>query len=439
MTYDYIYETLIEEGEVKRELHRLYYEVYSDEDLTLVNQNYEFIDNLPIELITTRMNHYGLQIYLMELVSVVESYNSINIGSGRSGPLNSDSIKYRDLISSTAYESMTNSLEVPKSIQDSLIALKLPVSNLNLIHEGVRSNPFSYPFEYNTSPPQSFFEGRYGISPNSFESPPLRPIGFADLTEESINKYSDNLRNSNRYINALINSLRAYRRNSEFTSEADILIEKLLPLSEVLFSNLQLVEKMSLTIERMNSKIDHSINYVTTDVVTDFSSGMTSHSIGEFKTRAEWYVSGDLGVAYVDFGSNFSPESTLQPYFGVNFNFAPVNRQRHFNLFKSIAKGDFFRRPLRNFSGIIGVSLEGIKNLNDDERLSPLWGNINLLTGIGIRIYDPVRVNVGYVWVKEEDVNPIVDKTSLRMFPFASLSFDIDVKERLSKFGNIFK
>ncbi|MEQ8808026.1 MAG: hypothetical protein RIE59_03070, partial [Imperialibacter sp.] len=74
---------------------------------------------------------------------------------------------------------------------------------------------------------------------------------------------------------------------------------------------------------------------------------------------------------------------------------------------------------------------------SDQTELKGLFNNKSLLTGIGLRISDPVRLSVGGVWNRVSAGNPIADDFKLRAYPYVSLSFDVDVGKYLGSLGSI--
>jgi len=133
----------------------------------------------------------------------------------------------------------------------------------------------------------------------------------------------------------------------------------------------------------------------------------------------------------LDFGFSYAPGyEQLFFYEGVNFYFAPVNKDA----------------PLRNFTSfrdIIGQRLSihfGItQSLIDVEnkRYAPLFKGLNssLLAGFGVRINRIVRLNYGYVFFYEKDNNPVIDKKHFTAMPQVALTFDLNIAKALGGLG----
>lgn len=182
-----------------------------------------------------------------------------------------------------------------------------------------------------------------------------------------------------------------------------------------------------------------------------------------FKTRTKWFVTADIGLAYIPFGSDFN--SAVVPYFGANFNLRPINRQAHYGLFASGKKRrklkylgprqdgkhrtePFFEKLYKASSIVIGFTTTDI-NGSEGERSDLMQianQDLNLLTGWGIRLTDAARFSAGVIWTnKINTITPAtattaaVTETELKRYPYVSLSFDLDVVEALGNFGKLLK
>lgn len=143
----------------------------------------------------------------------------------------------------------------------------------------------------------------------------------------------------------------------------------------------------------------------------------------EFVTRGEWYITADLG-----FASLFLQDGTkIKPYLGVNFNIFPINRQANYSLFKSIATNKW-RDLKKALSVVIGLT---VSSLGENEKNTDLLGSTSLLSGMGVRVTDGVRVTVGAFWTNKKSENPLFDKKKLWVNPYVSLSLDWDLRNWL--------
>ncbi len=140
---------------------------------------------------------------------------------------------------------------------------------------------------------------------------------------------------------------------------------------------------------------------------------------GDFRTRQQWYLSADLGLA-----GAWEVEEVL-PFVAMNIYLRPVNRQASFRDANSFG---------RRFAFTVGVT-EGSVSGDDgsDTVTEDLFGSTSLLLGAGFRVTEAVRLGVGAVVFKEKDPNPLIDETSLTYTPYVSISFDWDIRSTFSK------
>jgi hypothetical protein len=131
---------------------------------------------------------------------------------------------------------------------------------------------------------------------------------------------------------------------------------------------------------------------------------------GDFQTRANWYVSADLGVALI-------PDlALLTPYMGTNIYLRPVNKQHPLKSWQLDER----------FSFLVGISVTSLAKTG--YRSDLLGGTFNLITGAGFRVVDFVRVNGGVAWYGQHASNPLNSNQAIGCSYFVSFSFDIDVK-----------
>ncbi|MCE3226986.1 MAG: hypothetical protein K0S32_1537 [Bacteroidetes bacterium] len=168
-------------------------------------------------------------------------------------------------------------------------------------------------------------------------------------------------------------------------------------------------------------------NVFCTDDIIQFSIGVNTATSAEFVSRAEWYITGDVGLAYIAYNNLFDKGARfgdIQPFYGLNINVRPVNRQRSYNL----GKKNFYWSKL--FSIIVGLTYN--PQANASEGRIDLFKKNSLVTGFGFHITDQVRFNVGGIWTKFTPSNPLTGtRNELSFSPFVSLSIDLDVYDWL--------
>lgn len=167
-------------------------------------------------------------------------------------------------------------------------------------------------------------------------------------------------------------------------------------------------------------------------VSTTVNQSPSMSSTADFFTRTGYYVSADVGIAYAFYEKQFSNE--LVPYAGVNFHLGPINKQRTYKLldFSSCRWGHAL---YKNTSVIVGLT---INSLASGRRENTFQANqaFSLLTGVGIRIADPIRLSGGVITHKIKSINPLEDRSRLRAYPYVALSFDLDVGKYLRSIGS---
>jgi hypothetical protein len=142
----------------------------------------------------------------------------------------------------------------------------------------------------------------------------------------------------------------------------------------------------------------------------------TASSTANFRTRANMYISADLGLVHVP-GFN-----DVSPYVGVNIYPFPVNKEAALRSF------GFGESMLRRAAFMVGVTATSVER--GDLREGAV-GDRGLLAGIGVRVTDAVRVSTGALYFYEVDPDDLVRDRSLSRSAFVSISVDWDVKESL--------
>lgn len=180
-----------------------------------------------------------------------------------------------------------------------------------------------------------------------------------------------------------------------------------------------------------NKFADHFINQIS------FNSRQSLNSNASYQTRAEWYISGDVGLAYVAY--NPSGVNQFIPYYGVNFNLFPINRQRKYHVFqkqygcKGYWLSNIVRNVGRNLSVVVGITVGSASAPG----ISDTFSNKSLLTGLSVRISDPVRLTAGAIWNNVQKNYPLSTDKTLTPYFYTSLSFDLDLKTYLGKLASL--
>ena len=135
-----------------------------------------------------------------------------------------------------------------------------------------------------------------------------------------------------------------------------------------------------------------------------------------YKERAGWYLSFDVGVLAPLLGES---SATVTPYFGLNFYFAPVDKDVPLSVDGGLSK---------RFSLVAGITLGEVADTSASIT-GTAWSDSSraLLLGAGLRVTDYVRAGAGALFVRQADPNPVVSRQRLRLAPFVSLSVDVDM------------
>ncbi|MBD3636822.1 MAG: hypothetical protein HUJ25_05715 [Crocinitomicaceae bacterium] len=191
--------------------------------------------------------------------------------------------------------------------------------------------------------------------------------------------------------------------------------------------------------------------YTSIDHISNIQDAFNRNTTNDFMTRAEYYISADLGIAAMTFkdmnAQNFGVK-TIQPYLGVNFNLFPINRQAHYSMLsKPIHGRTWCQNVFRGSSIVIGITQRdvGVDIFDSTStHIKGLWNapKIMLLTGYGLRLSDYIRLTVGTSWFRyRASYNPVSNEQwKLGTSFYFSLSLDWDVRSFVSNItGQLFK
>jgi hypothetical protein len=135
--------------------------------------------------------------------------------------------------------------------------------------------------------------------------------------------------------------------------------------------------------------------------------------------RAKLYISADLG-----WGAAWDIQESFG-YAGVNVSTRAINKNA--TLDWRPRELDWWRTRV---SGMVGLTYQEVKRTGEYEGT---FGNRAIVTAVGFRILESVRISVGGVAIRKVDSNPLVDDKHFAMTPFLSFSIDWDVKSTLGK------
>jgi hypothetical protein len=147
---------------------------------------------------------------------------------------------------------------------------------------------------------------------------------------------------------------------------------------------------------------------------------LSGSNIGSFLTRQRSYLAADFGFIYAE------RVGEALPYLGTNIYLFPVNKQA------PLGWQDW---GWKRYSATIGVTLGKFGKA----RTEPLFSDVNLVTGVGVRLTESLRLGGGVVWFREADENPLSTSKRTVFSPYGSLSLDYDVNSLINWFSKLFR
>lgn len=151
-----------------------------------------------------------------------------------------------------------------------------------------------------------------------------------------------------------------------------------------------------------------------------------SSSQRTFNTSVGTVVQADVGVAVIFTNKDYRVGTYIRPYFGVNINFRPVNKNVPFYSIQGIGK---------HFSLMAGITVGSLNR--GEEPTMDLFGSNNLLAGLGIRLNHAVRFNTGTILFNAKHPDPLVDKPKRKFGVFYGISIDMEIRNLLSSIAGL--
>ncbi len=156
---------------------------------------------------------------------------------------------------------------------------------------------------------------------------------------------------------------------------------------------------------------------------------VSGDSYMNFETRNKVLLTPDFGAvtsAFSKTGKNL--DYGIIPYLGFHINFMAVDKDITFKSYQKNWK--------QRFSFMVGWSLTNMNN--QDSTYASFFEKGSILTGLGFRLSNAVRITYGAQWLfklgKDGNNHPTKKLTA---FPFIGLSFDLNVKQYLNGLTDI--
>jgi hypothetical protein len=148
----------------------------------------------------------------------------------------------------------------------------------------------------------------------------------------------------------------------------------------------------------------------------------------DFVTSYKFRIVPDFGFIGVFKGSKVGFQD-MTPYLGFNINFRSID--------KSIPmRNVLYKSWLHYLSFIGGITLRSLKI---DGKRDNFFGDNDLLTGLGFRLNNAIKLTGGVVWFRRIDTNPLSTNKPLGCSGFAGISIDLELQSLFGGIANLFK
>ncbi len=163
------------------------------------------------------------------------------------------------------------------------------------------------------------------------------------------------------------------------------------------------------------------------------STSALGYSNGEstLRTKGKFNVRPDFGVAYFNNfnGSERGFYHGFVPFFGVRFNFRPLDPDM---AFRFIRFKTFWHRSS------INISYSPISMANGTTRFD-LYSNMNFLVGYGFRLSNAINLNAGAIFFNRKSTNALSNEKQLTALPYIGVTVDFEILDVIKDFIAIFK
>ena len=157
--------------------------------------------------------------------------------------------------------------------------------------------------------------------------------------------------------------------------------------------------------------------------------GAGSTSILDLKSDTKFRIVPDFGFVLPLTAGRSGILQDFTPYFGFNINFRSMD--------KNIKLRQIRYKSLRHYlSFSAGLTLRSLKI---DNKRDDFFDKSSLLTGIGVRLSNYLRLTGGVVWFKVPDPNIATGHTLVKVSPFLGVSIDVDLLELFGGIKTLFK
>lgn len=210
---------------------------------------------------------------------------------------------------------------------------------------------------------------------------------------------------------ALLQRLVAHERATEVIRKAAFPNGDLVSLRNAVIENVD--SHAAIAKSRKETMKTLSYSYVDVRQITGTS------QVYNFKTRSAFRIIPDFGLVVYGMQKGFT---RISPYFGVQLNVRQSDKNIPFNLYPNKS---FWHR----FAFSIGYS---VSNVAEEGKREDFFEKGSLMTGIGIRFTNALRITGGNMWFYSNSPNPSLEERRLVFAPYAGLSIDLDLRDLLN-------
>lgn len=180
------------------------------------------------------------------------------------------------------------------------------------------------------------------------------------------------------------------------------------------------------TQEKIEKEVSSIVDFL--EIIISQSIIINTSLTSSMTTRASWYSSADVGILYA------YQQKEFVPFIGLNVYFRPIDKNIPFERLRAAKKqrGENGSLFWYRFSAVVGLTFGGLTK-NDDPKFNIIFGR-GIITGVGYRLYESLKLNAGVLWFNQKDINPLVNQYTLKPTPYISLSLDWNLSSLVSGF-----
>jgi hypothetical protein len=136
----------------------------------------------------------------------------------------------------------------------------------------------------------------------------------------------------------------------------------------------------------------------------------------------------DGGVIYAGWQSGFN---VIVPYVGINISLRPMDTDIPFRTLVRNKRIKCYQR----FTFNLGLTLNSIAK---DNYRANLFGNNNLMVGLGFKFSHAINLNLGGLLYNNVDPNPLIAKKTIGVAPYTGVSINLLIKDALGDIAKVF-